>query len=251
MHLFTGKPKITTVPKETVSSEENLLVITGESEMQNGSVLFHHSFKQFCWAFQAAATGAQTGRHISGWDKRPAPKCTHNKASSAEPQADREDHPNRHIPSVTLLLLQPGSLTHLMPFLLLACDSIWSSHTSVEGLNPWLWPRGYTMDQNMKRMKSISCPWDPPWAGPCLHSGCQSPRSCVPVWFAGADCDAVPPKQPAGPSLPLSCFSWGGHFQPAVGARSEQCSEHLRQAFQQNPSKQEFDLVKCLSKNTC
>lgn len=40
--------------------------------------------------------------------------------------------------SVTLLLLQPGSLTHLRHLLLLACNSIWSSHASVKGLKPWL-----------------------------------------------------------------------------------------------------------------
>lgn len=55
--------------------------------------------------------------------------------------------------SVTLLLLQPGSLTHLRHLLLLACNSIWSSHASVKGLKPWLWPWGYTTDQNMKRKR--------------------------------------------------------------------------------------------------
>lgn len=121
--------------------------------------------------------------------------------------------------SVTLLLLQPGSLTHLMHLLLLACDSIWSSHRPVKGLKSWLWPWGYTMDQSMKRKGMHQLSMKPP-IDPCVHSACQSPRFCVTMWFCRSWSWCCASQAASWPfhsclSLPPVLFL---QFQPAVGA---------------------------------
>lgn len=88
-----------------------------------------------------------------------------------------------------------------------------------------------------------------------MHSPCHIPDFVSLCDFAGADAGAVPPKQPAGPSIPASVpSSWpvSAFFSlqlvPLGSSYSDQCYQHSRQAFKQNTSMQELDLVKCLSK---
>lgn len=114
------------------------------------------------------------------------------------------------LPSLTLLLLQPGSLTYLRLFLLLACDSIWSSHTSVEGLKPCLWLH-YGPEHEEKANASA---FHETFPRALLAFNLSDPRilcHCT-VLQELILMLCLPSSQLALPFLPLSCFSWGGHF---------------------------------------
>lgn len=158
--------------------------------------------------------------------------------------------------SVTLLLLQPGALTHLMHLLLLAWDSIWSSHASVEGLKPWLWPWGWTMDQNMKKKQMHQLSMKPSRRALFAFIVSNTRRFCVTVWFCSSWLWCCASQAAGWPfhSCPcpflLSCFSWGRHFTACTSSYSDQCYQHSRQTFKQDIQAGAW-FSKLLAKNTC
>lgn len=195
----------------------------------------------------------QAGTALAG-TKWPAPKCIQTKASCEEPEADGEDHHNRHI-----LLCYTAPVT------------AWITYSSHALTPPCLW---FHLEQlqtcqgtkilvmtlrlhhgpEHEEKGNASAFHETPHRSLCAFSVSEPQILChyvilqeLILMLCLPSSQLALPFLPVSSSCPVSAISacswcqWGS-------SHSDQCYQHLRQAFKQNTSMQEPDLVKCLSK---